>query len=72
MAEIAGWENGWGDWQNTEKGDPMPSEWELSYAEQIVVHWTNEAGEDIYRTLSGGFEDWESLADAIGDLMEEY
>jgi hypothetical protein len=71
-AFVAGWEDVNGRWMNTEDGDPQPSERDLQDSYWTVVSWTNDIGETVYKSIMGGVEDWDGLADAIQDLMDEY
>lgn len=70
--DIAGWEDGQGQWHNTESGDRIPEGGELWDTEQIVVHIQDEQGVDHYYSIMGGVDDWDGLMDAIDDIIEEY
>lgn len=70
--EIAGWENQWGEWENTEQGDDPPTEFDLSDTYQVVISFRDDDGNVQYRSIMGGAEDWADFWDMVDDLLEEY
>jgi hypothetical protein len=54
------------------KGDYPPDERDLADAEMITVHWTDDAGNDEWRTLVGGFEDYDDFEYAVAALFDAY
>lgn len=58
-ARIAGWEDRSGEWNNTEKGDPLPDDFEMAESRRIVIA-VDVVGEPepVYFTTSHITEDY--------------
>jgi hypothetical protein len=73
---VAGWQSWDGDWQDVETGEGLPLEEvypdDLEAVEMATIHYTNSAGDDIYFTIHGPFDDWESMELAIDDALDSY
>lgn len=70
-AFVAGWEDGAGEWHNTEAGGRSPDANDLETSERIVIAATDANGETHYFTTSYLSDDY-GIDDAIADLGDKY
>lgn len=71
---IAGWRDSDGQWIDVENGgrELESSTTPLWEVDDMTVRYTNPAGDDIYLTVHGPWEDYESLSAIVDDAMDAY
>lgn len=69
--DLAGYDRG-ADWLDVENGAPYPTTLDLTYADQVVLSYTDSDGETSYYTVHGGFDEDYTIEDAIDDLEDRY
>lgn len=72
---VAGYNIIGGDWQNVETGGGTPFEdtpFDVSDVDRMTLHYVNPAGDDVYFTVLGPFDDWDSLVDYFDDMLDGY
>lgn len=72
--DVAGWAEFHGEWHDVEAGDR-----DLDFSvtdpvdvDQITIHYINDAGDEIYFTLNGPFDDWDDVQSQIDDALDRY
>lgn len=68
---VAGWDHG-ADWVDVQNGGPLPTDYDLIYADMVVLSYTDSDKEVTYYTVHSGFDEDYPIVDAIADLEAEY
>lgn len=71
---IAGWQTVSSSWHDVEKGDRSfeDSPFDAHDLEQVVFHYVDEQGNDLYLTVYGPWDDMEGFEDIIADMLDRY
>lgn len=72
---IAGYNIIGGDWHNVESGGGTPFEstgFDVGDLDRATFHYTSPAGDDVYFTVHGPWDDWESFVDYLEYIMDGY
>lgn len=72
---VAGYNFFGGDWNDVERGDTPLEDIGLDYitdVERVTVHYVNPQGDDIYYTVHGPFDDWESFVSQVEYDLDPY
>lgn len=71
---IAGWQADVGDYHDVESGH-LPfedSNFDEADLEIVVFHYADESGNDVYYTVYGPFDDYDSMEAIIDDVLDRY
>lgn len=52
--------------------DELPTGDELGSLDYVQIHYTSDAGDDLWLTIHGPFDSYDDLDEAVDDALEAY
>lgn len=75
---VAGYEINGSSWVDVEKGGTPLEDTQyadhdmLAYVDTVTFHYVSPAGDDVYFTMHGGWEDWDQLTEFVDYTLDPY
>lgn len=70
--DIPRYESFNGDARDVSQGDPPPTQQDLEYGEQFLIHVKDDDGVDHYYWIYGGISEDYPIEEVIDDLADRY